>query len=370
MSPERSSNSGRSGFSGRSVFSGFSIFSILAPLVRLPAAIPVALALLGFWVLSRGMTAGPGAITGYAEEYVHAVGPLQAGRLLEVRVQLGQPVRAGDVVAVLDPRPLQLQRERLVAEKERAQAELRAEQDLQSAQLQRSQLQAVRSHATEERGRAELRELEQQVKRLEGLHAEHLVRASELEAVRQRQRAVAADLEARTLGTTKELEQMGLRPRGRDEQAQRLEERLAPFRAALRVHEAQLRELDHTLGELTLRAPVDGTVGAVLRRPGDVLGAGTEVLHIITMRPGHVVAFVPERKQGGLTPGAVVQLRRIGTVFGTLRGHVQELAPMIEEVPPRARPSPTVPLWARRVVIRLDEPAQLLPGEAFRVSAR
>ena len=95
-----------------------------------------------------------------------------------------------------------------------------------------------------------------------------------------------------------------------------------------------------------------------------------EVLQIITTRPGHVVAFVPERKLGGLTAGATVRLRRLGTVFGTLRGHVQELAPMIEEVPPRARPSPSVPLWARRVVIRLDEPAQLLPGEAFRVSAR
>lgn len=336
---------------------------------KLPAGVLVVAALGGFWVLTGGMTRGPGTITGYAEERVHSVGSLQAGRIQAVSVQLGQAVRAGEVVALLDTRPLELQREQLRAELAQAQAELVAGQDIQSALLQRGQLQAVRVHAVEERERAELRELDQQVKRLEKLGAAHLIRASEVEEARRRQRAVAADLEARLVGSARELEQMGLRPRAQADQAERLQQRIAPLQAALRVKEAALHQIELALAEMTLRAPVDGTIGAILQQPGDVVSVGAPVLSVITMRPGYVVAFVPERRIAGITAGSAVKLRRIGILTSALSGHVAELAPMVEEVPARVRPSPTVPTWARRVVIKLDEPAQLLPGEAFRVSA-
>lgn len=336
----------------------------------LPSALLVIAAAAGFWVLSHGMSAGTATITGYAEEQVHSIGPLSAGRLRAVHVRIGQPVRAGEALAVLDARPLELQRKRLQAELERAVAQLEAERDAQGASLQRGQLQAVRSHAAEERSRAELKELDGQLRRLESLSAERLVRASEVEAVRQRQRAVAADLEARSLGTTREQELLGLRPRTQDEQRERLERRLQPFRAALAVQEAALRELDFAIEEATLRAPVDGTVGALLLRPGDAVGAGAPVLQLVTTRPGHVVAFVPERQARGLAIGMGAMLRRSGALTGALRGRLVELAPMVEEVPPRARHSPSVPLWARRVVIKLDDAATLLPGEAFHVSLR
>ena len=35
------------------------------------------------------MTLGPGTTVGYVEERLHSVGPVQAGRLKEVRVVLG-----------------------------------------------------------------------------------------------------------------------------------------------------------------------------------------------------------------------------------------------------------------------------------------
>lgn len=172
------------------------------------------------------------------------------------------------------------------------------------------------------------------------------------------------------VGTPRELEQMGLRPRAQSEQAERLEQRMAPLRAALRIKEAALAQLELSLSEMTLRAPVDGTIGALLQQSGDVVAVGTPVLQLVTMRPGYVVAFVPERRIASIAVGSAVRLRRFGLFTEALRGQVAELAPMVEEVPPRGRPSPSVPIWARRVVIKLDEPALLLPGEAFRVSVR
>jgi HlyD family secretion protein len=334
---------------------------------RVPAGLLVLAAALGFWYLSRGMSTGSAQITGYAEALVHSVAPLQGGRIKAIPVRLGQPVRAGDVVAVLDSQPLVLQRARLQAELQQAVARLAAERDLQGAQLQRGELQIVRLSSAADRARAELQELDRQIERLEGLLAERLVRATEIEALRRRQRALAAEVAAHDAAAARDREGLGRRARGADEQQRRLEQRLEPFRAAVQVHEAALREIDHAIAQMTLRAPVDGTIGAITRRPGEVVLSGAEVLTVITAGPGRVVAFVPERLSRPIAPGAPVRLRRSGLFGGAVRGRVVELAPLVEEVPVRARPSPTVPAWGRRVVIHIEGPAVLLPGEAFHV---
>lgn len=344
--------------------------SIRSGIGRIPAWLLVAVSAAGFWVLSHGMTLGPGTTVGYVEERLHSVGPVQAGRLKEVRVVLGQFVKAGEIVAQLDTRPLDLRRQRVQAELAQAKATLVAEQDQQDAQLQRGQIQAVRAHADVQRMRAELREVDQSVKRLSTLKAKQLVRLSEVETARRQQKSIAADLSARPRASSRELELMGLRPRPQSDQQRRLEERLGPYRIAVSVREAELAELEYALGELTLRAPVDGIVGAILQRPGDALNAGTPVITIVTSRPGHIVAYVPERQIRNYQQGAAVNLRKVGVVVASLRAHVVELAPMVEEVPVRARPTPTVPMWGRRIVVKLDEPVPLLPGDAFRVSYR
>jgi len=337
---------------------------------RLPALLLILLAGTGFWVLSRGMTLGAGSVVGYAEEQLHSVGPLQAGRLQAVPVLLGQAVKAGDVVAQLDRRPLELRRERLRAELAQAKAVLLAEHDLQNTLLMLTQIQAVSTHIDETRARAELSVLDQQVKRLQWLQTRHLVRDSDVEDAQRRQRSLAADLAARPAGTANELAQMGRRPRPAAEQAQRLEERLAPYAAAVQISESALREVEYLLAELTLRAPVDGMIAAIVQRPGDMLGAGAPVVTVVTTRPGHIVAYLPERQLHTMQPGTPVNVRRSGVFVAVLKGHVKEVAPMIEEVLPRARTSSSVPAWGRKVVVVLDELLPLIPGEAFRVSAR
>jgi len=105
-----------------------------------------------------------------------------------------------------------------------------------------------------------------------------------------------------------------------------------------------------------------------LHRSGDVVGAGMPVITLVTSRPGHIVTYVPERQIRSYPPGAAVSLRKIGVAVAALRAHVVELAPMVEEVPIRARPTPSVPMWGRRIVVKLADLVPLLPGDAFRVS--
>lgn len=344
--------------------------SIRSLIGRIPAWLLVAMAGAGFWVLSRGMTLGPGTAVGYVEEQVYSVSPLQAGRIKELRISLGQAVKAGDILVQLDTRQLDLRKQKVQAELQQAKAQLLAEQDLQAAQLARGQLQAVRANADVQRMRAELREVDQSVKRLSNLTTQRLVRADEVEAARKQQKALAAELSARPHASNKDMEQMGLRPRPLSEQQRRLEQRLGPQQVAIAVHEAELAQIDYEISELTLRAPVDGLVGVILHRVGDVVSAGMPVITLVTSRPGHIVTYVPERQIRNYPPGAVVSLRKIGVAVAAMRAHVVELAPMVEEVPVRARPTPSVPMWGRRIVVKLDDPVPLLPGDAFRVSTR
>jgi multidrug resistance efflux pump len=337
---------------------------------KLPPWLIILLCAGGFFVLTGGVTVGSGSITGYAEEQLHAVGPLDAGRVKAVPVRLGQVVKAGDVLAQLDSQVLELRRARLQAELDQAKAMIVSEQDQQRALLQRNQIQAVKIYADEKKSRAELKVLDQQVQRLEWLRARQLVRQSELEDARRRQHAVAAELSARPAGDQQALELAGQRPRPLSDQTGRLEERLAPFRAAVVVGEKALAEVEYNIRELTLRAPVDGTVGAILLRPGDAVAAGAPVVQVVVVRPGRVVAYVPERAVRNLSAGTEVRVRRVGVLASRMSGRVVEMSPMIEEFPPRARHSPAVPMWGRRVIIQLGEPAPLLPGEAFHVSPR
>jgi len=336
---------------------------------RTPILLPMLVALGGFWFLSPDLV-GRGSFLGYADEQSHPVVPLQAGRLKSVLVQLGQLVHAGDTVAVLDATLLELQRAELMAELEQARAQLVAAQDVESAGLQRGQLQAVRTHAIAERSRAQLHQLNTQVKRLRQLSTERLVRQSELEAALLMQKAEAADFKSRPTGTPRELQLMGLQPRPQSDQTTRLADRLAPYRAVLQVKQAALRQVEYTIREAVLRAPVDGIVNTILLWPGATVGPTTPVLSVIAVSPGRIVAFVPERQVSGVKVGDPVTVRRPGQFFGALPGRLIALAPIVEEVPPRGRLSPAVPRWARRVVIELSVKALLLPGEAFHVALR
>lgn len=344
--------------------------SLRSLLPKLLTMLLIATAAIGFWVLSNGMNAGSAAIVGFAEERVHQVGSLQPGRIKSVHVAVGQSVKSGDVLAVLENRPLELERDRLRALLKQAEAQLAAQQDIERAQLQRGQLQAVRMHADEQRSRAELRELNKRVSRLKTLQADQLVRATEVEAAKQRQQALAADLATRPTGSQRALSLMGLRPRPSTEQEARLDDRMAPFRAAIAVHQASLRHIEQELDELTLHAPVDGTVSMLVQSVGDVLRAGMPVLTLVSARRGHVVAYVPERQSRRIALGARVGLRRHGSFIGKHSGHVVELAPSLEEAPPRLSAKLTLPFFVRRVVIRLDQDQPLLPGESFYISLR
>jgi multidrug resistance efflux pump len=329
-----------------------------------PAAVLVAGGL--FWFLSHGGVAPSLSLRGYAEVIDHPVAPLQTGRVARVAVRVGQSVKPGDVLVVMETEELELKREAAELALSRAGAQLRAEEVVAGAAVARAELLVLRLQSTQIRDRAQLAEVRQQLERLEKLAQEKLVQARDVEQEKLKEADLAASvsvLDAATKG-----KQAGLgRAIGGKTAADQLERRLEPLREAARMREQDVKLAKFVLAEATVRATVEGTVSLILHHEGDVVPAATEIVRIATGRPGRVVCWIPERFIDKVQAGQSVRLRGLNFFGGGFGGRVAEIAPEVEELPIRARPSAQVPAWGRRVEIESWPARPLVLGEAVHV---
>ena len=163
-------------------------------------------------------------------------------------------------------------------------------------------------------------------------------------AVRERKAAAHAALFASGLISALELEEardnVHTTLRQRDAAGQQLTQ-LRQERAALEashqraaylhagdLHGARTRRdaLDLALGQTDVRAPVDGTLEALVAHPGDLLQAGQPVAKLLPDgSPLQVVAFLAEKDRGSIQPGHLVRLELAAYPqgeFGTLKGRI------------------------------------------------
>jgi multidrug resistance efflux pump len=330
-----------------------------------PFAIVVAGGL--FFVLSRGGVGFASLSTrGYAEVIEHASAPLQPGRVARVAVRMGQHVMPGDVVAVMETDELQLRLEAARLALSRAQAQLAAEEVVAGAAVARAELLVLRLQSTQMRDRAQLAEVEQQRARLEKLAQEQLVQAGAVEKERLKEADLSASLQV--LDAATKARQAGLgRTMGGKVAADQLAKRLEPMREAVRMRAQDVKVAELAVAETTVRTRVEGVVTLVLHHEGDVVPAATELVRIATGRPGRVVCWIPERQAQAIEPGRAVRLRGLSFWGATFGGRIAEIAPEIEEVAPRARLSPQIPAWGRRVEIESWPPHPFVLGEAVHV---
>jgi HlyD family secretion protein len=303
---------------------------------------------------------------GWAEVIEHPAAPLAAGRVARVAVHMGQHVKPGDVIAVMATEELELKASTARLALARAKAQLLAEEVVSGAAVARSELLVLRMQATQMRDRAQLAEVEQQRARLEKLAEEKLVQAKDVEEQRLKEADLAASLQVLDAASKSGLAGMG-RPQGGKAAAEQLKRRLDPLREETRIREEAVKLAELLIAQATVRASVEGTVSQVLHREGDVVPAGTELVRISEGRPGRVICWIPERNAHAVDAGREVVLKEgrfLGASFG---GRVAEVSPEVEEVPIRARTTPSVPAWGRRIEIEAWPPRPLLLGEAVRV---
>ncbi len=270
---------------------------------------------------------GPLQVSGFIEADEIRLGSRVGGRVANVLTAEGERVSAGQVLVELEPFDLRERRVEAAAQlaaaratyerfaagfrpEEIAQAEARRDQlaarlaelvqgprtetiaaaqarvELAQAQLEIAEQEYELTKTAAERGAARPIELDRAISSLHGAQAELAVRRenlAELVAGTRPEQVAEAQAELAQAEQGLLLVRNGYR-----------REELEHARAAMEAAEADLAQQDRRLEELSIKAPVDGTIEAIDLQPGDLVAPDAPVISMMDERSLWVRAYVPE----------------------------------------------------------------------------
>lgn len=246
------------------------------------------------------------------------VSPQVQGRLLKLLVDEGTPVKAGDLIAELDPSELQAQ----VAQSEATIRSLRSKvsemrytersttgstsSDVANARAKLSSMKAqlVQAQATLERTQSDSRRTVELAKQgvasdQDRVQAETNLRAAQanVQSLTEQVAAAEADLNSAI---------------ARTHQSAAAQSTVASTQADVANAEEQLRQAQVRLGYTEIYAPVTGTVSVRAARQGEVLTMGQPICTIVDYTDTWVRAAIPETQADHIGIGDSLKIRLPG----------------------------------------------------------
>jgi multidrug resistance efflux pump len=245
------------------------------------------------------------------------------GRIQKLLVDEGTPVKAGDLIAVLDPSELQTQEaaaaaniaslQHKVAEMQHTEkstsgstssdvANARAKFSSAKAQLQQAKATLDRtesdSRRTVELAKAGVASEQERVQAETNLQAAQATMQAQQELVK----AAEADLNSAI---------------ARTQQANAAKSTVAATQADLKSAEAQKNQAAVRLGYTSVYAPVAGTVSVRAARQGEVVNIGAPIVTIVDLTDTWVRAAIPETYSDHIGYGDVLRVRLPGGTITT-----------------------------------------------------
>ncbi|MDO9385382.1 MAG: efflux RND transporter periplasmic adaptor subunit [Thiobacillus sp.] len=250
-------------------------------------------------------------------QHDYSVGPIQAGRVLRVLVDQGEPVKAGQLLAEIDPVDLRQ----------------RAEAASSSAARARQAAEAAQAQVTEAESRARMAQANSE--RYQALYRQNFVAKEMAESRRHEAAAATAALTAARANATGALREIG--------------------RA-----EAELQGIDQLRQSLKLVSPIDGVVTAREAEPGATVVAGQAVLRLVDPARLWVHARVDQARAQGVQVGQAADIVLRSVPGASLPGKVVRIDLQSDAVTEE-----------RIVNVAFDPaPAQLYLGELAEVTIR
>ncbi len=238
-----------------------------------------------------------------------------SGKLIALRVQTGDTVAAGQVIAQLDTQNLEAQRGLLLAQRDQAIAVL---QELQNGPRQEA-IAAARSNVNDFENQLVLqrtKQLRREYLYEEGVIAQESLDEAVLGAEALSDRLAAARSQLQELQT-------GTRP-----------EQVAAQQAVISQIDAQIADLEITIAKGTIRAPYNGRIGDRLVDEGTVLNPGQAVVRLVEGASPEVEIGIPEDGAMSLIPGSSATVEIGGQTY---RARIMALKPEIDTAT-RTRP--------------------------------
>uniref|UniRef100_A0A832HB74 Efflux RND transporter periplasmic adaptor subunit n=1 Tax=Oscillatoriales cyanobacterium SpSt-402 TaxID=2282168 RepID=A0A832HB74_9CYAN len=259
--------------------------------------------------------------------------PKTAGRLAELYVEQGDRVQQGQIIARMDSRELEAQRQKAVADLARAEANLdllkagsrseaigRAEAGVNQAQAEIAAAQTRLDLAT------------QRVQRNQTLAAEGAISRDRLDEVVNEQRSAQANLEqakARYTSSTEQLRQ--------ERNGSRVED-VAQAAAQVEAARASLQAIETQVEDTTIRAPFAGIITQKNATEGDFVtptsfaSSTSSATSIVTLANDlEILAKVPEVDIGQIKPGQEVEIKVDAYPNQMFKGVVRLISPEAKE---------------------------------------
>ena len=269
------------------------------------------------------------------ERVITALGSLEAidqatvsikttGRLRSLTVDVGSPVRAGDVMAQVEPRDYELRLQQATAALAQARARVGLPPEGDDDAMKPETVPSVRQ------AKALLDEARNTLERIQRLQAEKISSQADLDAA-------SANFEVAQTRHETALQEA------------------REFQAVLAQRRAEFEIAQQQLTDTQLRAPFDGVVQERLAHRGEFLASGSPVLTLVRVDPLRLRIEVPERDAAKVQAGQAVRLR--------LEGQTNVLeAPLL-------RTSPALNSRTRMLLVEADFPnasGQLRAGSLAR----
>ncbi|MGX4640747.1 HlyD family efflux transporter periplasmic adaptor subunit [Massilia sp. SYSU DXS3249] len=249
----------------------------------------------------------------YVAGHVHPVSARIAGVVTRVLVEDNQHVKAGDVIAELDPADQHVRVEQIEAQIASAKQQV-IQADAQVAQV-RAQAEAAKAQV----GQAQALALRarQDAERFGQLYTKQMkaVSKAEVDAANAARTAAAADVNARRDNAAAADAQITAASSARD-----------VFKAQIKVLQAQLKDAKQQVGYSRILAPVDGRIGRRSVEVGARVQPGQQLVAVVEDKVW-VTANFKETQLAGLKPGQAVDLEVDALPGEHLVGRVDSFAP-------------------------------------------
>ena len=284
------------------------------------------IAAIGLAACHRGADAPAARASGYVEATDVRVAPEVGGRLLEVKVNEGDRIAAGDVIARIDTADAELSLRRAQAERDQAQAQLalllagsRPEDVRQaSAQVQAAQADVKAAQADADAAAADLQRFEDllranagSVKQRDDAATRRDVASARVRGAQERAQA-ASDALARL--------RAGARP-----------QEIAAARARVSAVEAQIATVQKTLNDAVVKTSTGGIVTSKIQHAGEMAAPRAPIVVVTDLDRAWANVYVDERLVPQLKIGQAIPL--VTDAGQRLPGTITFISPKAEFTP-------------------------------------
>ena len=265
-------------------------------------------------------------------------------RVREMRVEEGDSVKAGQVLALLDTRSLALQAEQAKAQVgAQEQALLRLKNGTRPEEVEQLQAQ-VRA------AEAETRQAQIRYKRMKDIATRSGGQAISKQEVDDTL-ATAQVAEAQLENQRKALRLAQIGPRKED---------IAQAQAELEAARASLALLEHQLSLAVLKAPTDAIVRARLLEPGDMASPAKPAYTLALTSPKWIRAYVNEIQLGHIKPDMAASVRTDSHPDEAIAGRIGYISPVAEFTPKNVQTEELRTSLVYEVRILVDDPQNRL----------